>query len=124
LAPLIQKPTLPDLNLIERHFQKLLKNITMASKPQENCVNLKDILFDLSLGLTTEFLLGQPSMSSIKDKNLKPSVWADDLTKELNTAFKWIAKRERLKNFYWMIDSKEFRASCKAARQLVGEIID
>jgi cytochrome P450 len=123
LAPLIQKSTLPDLGLIERHFQKLVTSIKMMSNAYEHCVDLKPILFDLSLALTTEFLLGESAVSSVEDKSLLPSLWADNLTKELNTAFKWIAKRERLKNFFWMIDSKGFRASCKAARELVDEII-
>jgi cytochrome P450 len=95
----------------------------MMSNACEHCVDLKPILFDLNLGLTTEFLLGESAVSSVEDKSLMPSLWADNLTKELKTAFKWIAKRERLKTFFWMIDSKEFRASCKAARELVDEII-
>lgn len=120
LAPLIQRPTLPDLKLIERHSQRLLKRIPSNAN---SFLDLKPILFDLSLEITTEFLLGDPS--DLIDQGAEArSVWGDSFATEFNTAFGWISKRERLKLFYWMVDSREFRRSCKNSRTIVENVID
>lgn len=128
---MIQRPTLPDLELVERHFQRLLSKIAMTPESSEGGdpsghwrLNVKGLLFDLSLEITTEFLLGEPPADgSLDGRKPEASVWTDDFANEFNTAFRWISKRERLKGFYWMIDSKEFRSSCKSARRIVDEIV-
>ncbi|KAI9667950.1 MAG: Protein kinase alk2 [Bathelium mastoideum] len=128
LAPLIQRSTLPDLKLIEKHYQRLLTKIADASglterRSDHGPVNLKGPLFELSLEITTEFLLGELADSIVEDSTGGTSVWADAFAQEFNTAFRWIAKRERLKSFYWMINSKEFKDSCASARKLVEQMI-
>ena len=128
LAPLIQRPALPELGLVEKHFQRLLSKTTSTSEsssPSEyQCVNLKDPLFELSLDLVTEFLLGDPTDWPAKRDGTNASLLAGAFANEFKTAFRWISKRERLKNFYWMVDSREFRDSCKAARNIVDEIVE
>ena len=128
MAPLVQRPTLPDLELIERHFQKLLSKISpsyeSADPSQDSYLDLKEPLFDLSLELTTEFLLGEPEDWSAEEEKVETSIWANAFAKEFKTAFSWISKRERLKGFYWMIDSREFRGSCRAARRIVDQVIE
>lgn len=78
-------------------------------------LDLKPLLFDLAFSLTTEFLLGPAASTS----STEGQAFAD----AFNTAFKWIAKRERLKSAYWLIDSLEFRRSCNDARSRVDNII-
>ncbi|CAK4031831.1 cytochrome P450 CYP5202A1 [Lecanosticta acicola] len=122
LAPLIQRPTLPDLDLIERHFQRLLGKIKRAhaATAAEQTIDLKPFLFDFSLETTTEFLLGNP----LDGENAQDqSFWSDSFAREFNTAFAWISKRERLKGFYWMIDGIKFRQACRRARKIVHDAI-
>ena len=92
-----------------------------ASKPELHYLNIKDVLFDLSLELTTEFLLGTHTKSPDHADGTDQSIWLAKLTRELKTAFHWISRRERLKSFYWAIDGREFRAACKSARSMVDE---
>ncbi|KAI5359826.1 Putative cytochrome P450 [Septoria linicola] len=121
LAPMIQRPTLPELGLIERHFQLLHKAIISDGDPDhtaaEATVDIKQHLLDLSLRLTTEFLLGA-DVDSTSTKR-----WTEDFATEFNTAFRWISKRERLKAFHWLVDSLEFRKSCSAAQRLADDAI-
>ncbi|QIW97932.1 hypothetical protein AMS68_003450 [Peltaster fructicola] len=116
LAPLVQRPSLPDLQLIERHFQRLLTKIEAKAG---QTMDMKDYLFDLSLELTTEFLLGEVPA----DGGSQASSWLTSLVVELNTAFAWIARRERLKVFYWLVDGFQFRRSCSAAQRIVADLV-
>lgn len=111
LAPLVQRPVLPDLQLIERHFQRLWSKI--QKKGDNQVIDMKEYMYDLSLELTTEFLLGDTEGAGN----------VDVLVRELNTAFSWIAKRERLKIFYWLVDGFQFRRSCSIARQIVADLV-
>ncbi|KAK5118161.1 hypothetical protein LTR85_008141 [Meristemomyces frigidus] len=84
-------------------------------------VNIKEHLLDLSLRLTTEFLLGEEADATATA--WEEDRWTNRFAEQFNTAFRWIAKRERLKSFYWMIDGFEFRRACSAARGLVDEAV-
>lgn len=118
LAPMIQRPTLPDLTLIERHFQQLHNSIGLSNQ----VLNMKEHLLDFTLKLVTEFLLGE-SANATETAASKGSTWTDDFATEFNIAFKWISKRERFKIFYWMVDGLEFRKSCSAAKGLVDQLV-
>lgn len=121
---MINRPTLPDLKLIERHFQELHGKIISAQSLNDastiRTVNLKPYLFDLSLRLTTEFLLGE--VNTDLASGVRPQ-WNDAFAQSFERAFEWISKRERLKIFYWAADSWEFRRSCQTARNLVDELV-
>ncbi|KAF7187754.1 Cytochrome P450 [Pseudocercospora fuligena] len=114
LAPMVQRPILPDLSLIERHFQQLLLTLKFDSCANQ-VVDIKQHFLELSLKLTTEFMLGENSESS--------SEWIDKLALHFNTALQWVSKRERMKAFYWMVDGLEFRRSCKASKNLIDDLI-
>lgn len=126
LAPLLQRPTLPDLDLFERGFQQLqgsmdLQAFSSQSRPAGVEVDIKELLLDLSLKMITDFLLGvsvDPGMTVSNEAE-----WTTRFAAEFNIAFKWISKRERFKIFYWMVDGLEFRRSCSAAKRLVDELI-
>ncbi|KXT08306.1 hypothetical protein AC579_1791 [Pseudocercospora musae] len=119
LAPMVQRPILPDLSLIERHFQQLLQTLSpggSADSPFSNkAIDIKQHFLELSLKLTTEFLLGENSENS--------SAWIDRLALHFVTALKWVSKRERMKAFYWLVDGLEFRRSCKASQNLIDDLI-
>lgn len=125
LAPMIQRPTLPDLDLFERGFQQLQRSLNLGARPEGDMtgfdVDIKERLLDLSLKMITDFLLG---VSTDSETNASGSTdWTDRFATEFNIAFKWISKRERFKIFYWMVDGLEFRKSCSAAKRLVDELI-
>lgn len=117
LAPMIQRPTLPDLSLFERGFQQLQGSMIEAGF----VIDIKERLVDLSLRMITDFLLGTSADPGATASDATD--WMDKFTAEFNTAFKWISKRERFKIFYWMVDGLEFRKSCSAAKRLVDELI-
>lgn len=125
LAPMIQRPTLPDLDLFERGFQELQESMNLEVNPGGDAagfnIDIKERLLDLSLKMITDFLLGvsiDPGTSTSNSAD-----WTVRFAAEFNTAFKWISKRERFKIFYWMVDGLEFRKSCSAAKRLVDELI-
>lgn len=125
LAPMIQRPTLPDLNLFERGFQRLQESMILQEPPADPgtgfVVDVKERLLDLSLRMITDFLLGTSADPGATASDATD--WMDKFAAEFNTAFKWISKRERFKIFYWMVDGLEFRKSCSAAKRLVDELI-
>ena len=125
LAPMIQRPTLPDLDLFERGFQQLQRSLNLGARSEGDMtgfdVDIKERLLDLSLKMITDFLLG---VSTDSETNASGTTdWMDKFAAEFNIAFRWISKRERFKIFYWMVDSLEFRKSCSAAKRLVDELI-
>lgn len=87
---MIQRPTLPDLRLIESHFQLFHKAIGSADRPDSSSespvVDFKALLLDLSLKLTTEFLLGEASDSATG--GTQSTKWTDEFAAEFNVAFK------------------------------------
>lgn len=122
---MLQRPTLPDLRLFERHFQLLQAAIVPKSRADTHTrvqgVDMRGHLVDLSLRTISEFLLG-------RDANFETSKppaprRADDFAAKLNAALDWISKRERLKAFYWMVDGLEFRRTCRAARAHVNKMV-
>lgn len=123
LAPMIQRPTLPDLSLFERHFQQLHKSMctSAGSLDMEPGINMKELLLDSSLKMMTKFLLGESADPAAT--TLEAAEWKKEFTTEFNTAFNWISKRERFKSFYWLIDGLQFRKSCSAAKMLVDELV-
>jgi hypothetical protein len=111
------------LDLIENHFQQLLKEIDgPLAGGHSTVVDLKEPLAGFALDITTEFLLGSYIWSSTKDPSVS-NTWGPIFANTLNDAFRWIAKRERLKVFYWLIDGVGFRRSCKEARTMVDKLI-
>ena len=123
LAPMIRRPTLPDLSIFERHFQQRHESICTSirfldMKPR---INMKELSLDASLKTVTEFLLGESASPAATIS--KTAEWTKGLATEFNTAFSWISTRERFKNLYWLIDSLEFRKSCSAAKMLADEVV-
>ncbi|KAF2110262.1 putative P450 monooxygenase [Lophiotrema nucula] len=116
LAPLIRRPDLSPFEVFEKHFQSLYSKIVPSEHDgKEVKIDLKEYLFDLTLSVITEFMLGPSASTASGD--------GQAFTEAFNTAFKWISKRERLKAMYFLIDSFEFRRSCNEARALVDKIV-
>ncbi|KAH5706211.1 hypothetical protein HBI18_253480 [Parastagonospora nodorum] len=44
--------------------------------------------------------------------------------KAFNTAQRWVAKRFRLLDFYWIIDGREFRKACEEVHDFAEQLID
>lgn len=122
---MIQRPTLPDLDLFEQGFQQLQESMSAETSPESDVtgfnVDIKERSLDLSLRMITDFLLGVSTDPGISGSD--STDWMERFAAEFNTAFKWISKRERFKIFYWMVDGLEFRKSCSAAKRLVDELI-
>ena len=124
LAPLILRPPESSLELVEKHFQRLLARIGAAESKDPLVVDLKEPLFDLSLDITTEFLLG-PVTEQVEEKSLVGgrTSFHEEFARAFNTAFYWVSRRERLKGLYWLIDGLEFRRSCRKARAIVDKMV-
>lgn len=72
MRPLFAKDRVSDLDVLERHVQKLLRNVTAKSGQR---LDLCDLLFRYTLDAATDFLLGEPVGS------------LDNDTQEFATAF-------------------------------------
>jgi cytochrome P450 len=117
---MISKPTLPSLDLFERHFQRFQTKLRDGPDKDQN-INLKPHLYDLSFDTIVEFLLGPAD--SLDDVSHQ-SDWTQDFAEKFILALRWIAKRERLKIFYWFIDGPEFRMASYNARKILSKAIE
>lgn len=104
------------MELVERHFHKLIEYIGAVGLDGDLVVDLQPLLLQLSLDITTEFLLGPVKEEAQRARNA-------EFAKLFDTAYYWIAKRERIKAFYWLIDNWQFRKACRKSRALVDEMI-
>lgn len=122
---MIQRPSLRDLSLFERHFQRL--RVSISPKKESDTLSksqgfdIKGALLDMSLSTMTEFLLGAEATLATTD--YQAPRWTDEIAAELTVAFDWISKRERFKGFYWLVDGLEFRKACKNAKLLVEKLV-
>ena len=124
-APMIQRPTLPDLDLFERGFQQLQRSMNLETRSEGDTagfeIDIKERLLDLSLEMITDGLL---RVSTDRKARISDSTdWTEIFAVEFNVAFRWISKRKRFNIFYWMVDSLEDRKSCSVAKRLVDELI-
>jgi cytochrome P450 len=92
----------------------------LEALPSAGVVDLQPLFFRLTLDVTAAFLFGE-STKSLRS----PSVAGEDtFASAFDTAQKYVAKRFRLLDLYWLIGGKEFRQACERVHRFADQIID
>ena len=83
-------------------------------------VDLQPLFFRFTLDVTTAFLLGE----SIHSLQSTGKVQEKDFASAFDLAQKYIIKRFRLLELYWLIGGSEFHGACRAVHNFADEIIE
>ena len=105
-----------DLDLFRQSVDDLLSCL-----PQDRAViDLQPLFFRLTLDTTTAFLFGESVRSLVAPAGSGEQTFAD----AFNTAQKFVAKRFRLADMYWVFGGKEFNSACENLRRFADQVID
>jgi len=109
---------------------KQYEDLEVFREPVENLINilstidgvgdLQPLFFRLALDVTTAFLFGE----SVQSLKAPQSTGEQTFAEAFNTAQKYVAKRFRLLDLYWLIGGRKFQDSCNAVRHFADQIID
>lgn len=101
-------------------FSEPIEDLLSELPPDSGIVDLQPIFFRFTLDVTTAFLFGKSirSIKSIDDSQEQTFAAAFDL------AQKYVVKRFRLLDLYWLIGGSEFRDACRKVHAFADQIID
>jgi len=105
-----------DLEIFREPVETLIDILSTA----DGVVDLQPLFFRLTLDVTTAFLFGE----SVQSLKAPESTGEQTFAEAFNTAQKYVAKRFRLLDLYWLIGGKEFRDACDAVHHFADQIID
>ena len=83
-------------------------------------MDLQPLFFRLTLDTTTAFLFGESIYSQNEVSRAKETTFGD----AFNTAQKYIAKRFRLQDLYWLVGGRTFDKNCAAVHDFADKIIE
>lgn len=115
LRPQLFHKTYEDLDVFREPVEDLLKALPDVG----GVVDLQPLFFRFTLDVTTAFLFGE-STYSLRSASSAEHSFAD----AFDTAQKYVAKRFRLLDLYWLIGGKEFRQACERVHSFADQIID
>ncbi|MCJ1354973.1 MAG: hypothetical protein MMC33_004963 [Icmadophila ericetorum] len=104
-----------NLDIFRDHVNNLL---LCMSDAEGKAVDLQPLYFRLTSDTTTAFLFGESIFS------LKAGDREEKFEAAFNTAQRYVAKRSRLLDLYWLIGGKEFDNACKDMHNFADEILD
>lgn len=104
-----------DLQLFHEPFDDLMKRLPA----QGGVVDLQPLFFQYTLDVTTAFLFGE-SVGSLRSTESKDQGFAT----AFDLAQKYVVKRFRLLDLYWLIGGSELGQACKMVHAFADEIID
>ncbi|KAI9816493.1 MAG: hypothetical protein M1827_001625 [Pycnora praestabilis] len=120
MRPQFARDQVSDLDLEERHVQNMMEALPADGKGWTTQLDLLPIFFRLTLDSATEFLFGESVESQLADLPGHQSGTLQDPSRDekafafgFDNGQKWLSRRVRLQDKYWMLDSFEFRDSCK-----------
>jgi cytochrome P450 len=116
LRPQLQHKQYESLEAFREAVDDLIQLIRDAKGP----IDLQPLFFRLTLDTTTAFLFGESMRSLITPEAVGERTFAT----AFNTAQKWVTKRFRLPDFYWLVNGKEFRQACRDVHEFADQIID
>ncbi|CAJ2500090.1 Uu.00g029430.m01.CDS01 [Anthostomella pinea] len=116
LQPQLVHRQYEDLSVFRQPMDDLLEVLPTGG----GVVDLQPLFFRYTLDVTTAFLFGE-SIRSLKA--------SEDATKvtfasAFDTAQKWVTKRFRLLDLYWLIGGREFYQACNHIHRFADEIIE
>lgn len=116
LRPQLVHRQYEDLGVFNEPMDDLLNVLPQAG----GVVDLQPLFFQFTLDVTTAFLFGKSihSLKSADDAQEHTFAGAFDL------AQKYVAKRFRLLDLYWLIGGREFREACRKVHAFADQIIE
>ncbi|KNG91119.1 n-alkane-inducible cytochrome P450 [Aspergillus nomiae NRRL 13137] len=115
LRPQLSRQKYRTLNVFRSHVDSLLRQIPGDGGE----VDLQPLFFRLTLETTTEFLFGK-SIASMRSAEFKGQKFA----KAFDNAQRYVMKRFRLLDLYWLIDGPSFWRSCTSVHQFIEGMIE
>lgn len=116
LRPQFARNQYKDLNVFKEHMDNLISNIPAS----RGVVNLQPLFFRFTLDTTTAFLFGESAYSLSQDRSLNETEFAD----AFNVALDYLAKRFRLFDAYWLINSPKMWRACRVVQDFVDKCIE
>ncbi|KAN0081841.1 Cytochrome P450 [Elaphomyces granulatus] len=104
-----------NLDVFKEPIDDLLQTLSKRGN-----VDLQPLFFRFTLDVTTAFLFGE----SIYSLRSPVSAGEHTFASAFNTAQKYVAKRFRLLDLYWLVGGKEFRQACETVHRFADQIID
>ena len=101
-------------------FREAVDNVIDILSTTDGVVDLQPLFFRLTLDVTTAFLFGE----SVQSLKAPESTGEQTFAEAFNTAQKYVAKRFRLLDVYWLIGGKTFRDACDAVHRFADQILD
>jgi cytochrome P450 len=100
-------------------FQDAINDLISIIEASNGTIDLQPLFFRLTLDTTTAFLFGE-SVKSLVTPDSGESTFAS----AFNAGQKWITKRYRLADLYWLVNGKEWRQACKDVHEFADQLID
>ena len=129
LRPQFARTLISDLELEERHFQNLIKQIHPHREGNEwtSVVDLRRLFFNLTLDTSTEFLFGDSLDSQLQKKDgsnrHRHGFDLKHVAEALDMGLHGLANRIRLGNQYWLYNPKSFRDATKLSHDFTDTYI-
>jgi cytochrome P450 len=116
LRPQLHHDQYEDLSV----FQPAVDDLIDRLHSVKGVVDLQPLFFRLTLDTTTAFLFGE----SVRCLNDDDSVEERSFANAFDTAQRWVTKRFRLLDFYWIVDGREFHKACKEVHDFANQLLD
>ncbi|CEJ81166.1 hypothetical protein VHEMI01310 [[Torrubiella] hemipterigena] len=116
LRPQLVHRQYEDLNLFQEPMDDLLEALSVKG----GVVDLQPLFFRYTLDVTTAFLFGE-SVRSLRTAGSKED---NGFAAAFDVAQKYIIKRFRLLDLYWLIGGSDFREACRKVHEFADQIID
>ncbi|KAI9755539.1 MAG: hypothetical protein M1815_004853 [Lichina confinis] len=130
LRPQFARDQVSDLHLEEKHLQNLMGALPVGPDGWTSETDLQVLFFRLTLDSATEFLFGESVNSQLAEMaandqaESKPSTpsYRDEavVARAFDIGQRYLARRGRFQQFYWLVTSAEFRQ----ARRDVDGFVD
>ncbi|CAJ2500194.1 Uu.00g030470.m01.CDS01 [Anthostomella pinea] len=119
LRPQFAREMISDPNLEEHHLENMLRQLSVdASTGWTTKVDLAPLFFKFTLDTATEFIFGQSTNSLGQG-----TAGGREIDHDFNEAKVWIDKRGALAKFYWLMNSKEFKANCSTIHDFADSLV-
>ncbi|KAH7060976.1 cytochrome P450 alkane hydroxylase [Paraphoma chrysanthemicola] len=101
-------------------FQTGVDDLIKGLQGFKGVVDLQPLFFRLTLDTTSTFLFGESMQSLVVPEATGERSFAT----AFDTAQRWITKRFRLLDLYWLVDGKEPRQACRDVHEFADQLID
>lgn len=101
-------------------FSEPIEDLLSELPPNGGTVDLQPLFFRFTLDVTTAFLFGESIHSLWPTDNSQEQTFAA----AFDLAQKYVAKRFRLLDLYWLIGGSKFREACRKVHAFADQVIE